>query len=202
MRRVKPASVLTMRRSVALVGASLSLLLIPAVASTAKPASSTMPRPTTSAPTPGITLHLGGATLTVPLSLNLGALQLGSGTSTPPTSSSRSTTPAPPTSHHPSRPPTHGHPTSAVPPPNTGGGFPPLAGGGNSSPSAPRPTHQPTSASASKDTKGTGSLELTQRLLGNGGVLMLAALLAGTALAVLAFARLGGVRGRGSTRRH
>ena len=35
---------------------------------------------------------------------------------------------------------------------------------------------------------------LIQRLLGNGGVLMIAALLAATALAVIALARLGGVR--------
>lgn len=35
---------------------------------------------------------------------------------------------------------------------------------------------------------------LTQRLLGNSGDVLLAALLAATAIAVIAFARLGGVR--------
>jgi hypothetical protein len=44
---------------------------------------------------------------------------------------------------------------------------------------------------------------LTQRLLSNAGDVMIAALLAATAVAVIAFARLGGVRrGRRSTRQH
>jgi hypothetical protein len=44
---------------------------------------------------------------------------------------------------------------------------------------------------------------LTQRLLSNSGEVMIAALLAATAIAVIAFARLGGVRrGRRSPREH
>ena len=221
MQRVDKPNVLTMRRWVAVVGAGLSLALIPAITAVAAPAPSPTPEASQPAVKPGgISLQLGALALNIPLSLNIGGiLQIGSGgetstppTSPPPSSSGGSTTPpAPPTTtHHQSSPPaTHQRSTSAGPPPtspasNQGGGFPPPNSQPAASSSSSHPaTHSPTtSAPTSKDTKGTGSLVLTQRLLGNSGEVMIAALLAATALAVIAFARLGGVRRGRGTRQH
>ena len=218
MRRVIPTDVLTMRRCLALVGAAMSLLLIPAIAAAASPTTSPTPSASTSTSTSGIGLQLGALSLNVPLALNIpGILEVGSAaaetstppTSTPPTSGGSSTTPAPPTSSHQSTPTTSQPRTTSAtpppPPPNTGSVFPPPTGGNtSSSPSHPSSSH-PTStpASTSSETKGTGSFVLTQRLLGNSGEVMIAALLAATAIAVIAFARLGGVRrGRRTPREH
>ena len=228
MRRVNAPTVHTMRRSVAVVGASLSLLLIPVAAAAAQspsptPASTessnqsspslrlgvptlsvptlsvpTLSVPTLSVPTLSVpTLSL--SSLSIPLILDLGGLvDLGSGsaTSTPPTSSGGNTSPAPPTTSHPSSTsPTHPATSGEVLP--IGGGQP----GGYSS--STQPTFRSTTSAPPRDTKGTGSLVLIKRLLGNSGVLMIAAVLAATALAVIALARLGGVRrGRRAPRQH
>lgn len=218
MRRVNQTDALTMRRCVAVVGAAMSLLLIPAIAATAAPSPSATSTPTsaTSASTDkaGLSLQLGGLALNVPLAVNIpGVLQIGSAgvdtstppTSEPPTSNGNSTTPTPPTSSHQSQPPTsHTRTTSAAPPPPppTSNSVlpPPTTGHSSSHPSSQPPT---TSASTSTESKGTGSLVLTQRLLSNSGQVMIAALLAATAIAVIAFARLGGVRrSRRSDRQH
>jgi hypothetical protein len=80
---------------------------------------------------------------------------------------------------------------------------PPPAGHSSSTSSHPSSHPSTTSASTSSEAKGTGSLVLTQRLLSNSGQVMIAALLAATAIAVVAFARLGGVRrSRRSNRQH
>jgi hypothetical protein len=137
--------------------------------------------------------------LTIPLTLDLGGLvdlEPGSATSTPPISStptSGADTPSP-TSHPDSTPPTDLAVAGPAPPigdRQPGGYF-----------AATQSTFRPTTAAQpTRDTRGGGSLALVQRLIGNGGVLMLAALLAATALAVLALARLGGLRRGGRTPR-
>jgi hypothetical protein len=202
------------------MGALLSVLLLPVVAAAAvspsRTSASTEPPnqsgatlrlgvPTVSVPTLSVpTLSvptLSVPSLTLPLTLDLGGLLHllpGSATSTPPTSSpptssGGNTLPAPPTTSHPS--PTA--PTRSA----TGGAVLPNGGGqsaGYSSSTQPS-IHPTTSAPPTDHTRGTGSLVLIQRLLDNSGVLMIAALLAATALAVIALARLGGVRrgGRG-----
>jgi hypothetical protein len=207
-----------MRRVVAFVGALFLLLLIPAGTALAAPVPSPTPAASQPAAKPGLTLRLGLLSLNVPLAVHIpGLLDIGSDattptppTSAPPTSGGGSgthTTPAPPPStHHQSPPATHPPTTSAAPPPpnNNGGGFQ-SPGGGSSPSSRTHPSsHPPTSASSSaKDSKGTGALVLTRRLLSNSGEVMIAAILAATAIAVIAFARLGGVRrGRQSTRQH
>lgn len=215
MRGLKRASVPTVRRTVAVVGASLSLVAVPAIAASAAPTPS--PAPSAPAQQGGISLRIGTLSLNVPLSLDIGGiLQIGStpSTSTAPTSappSSRSngggSTPVqPPPSHHQSAPATHPRTTGAgspPPPPLNPAGFQAPGRRSVGSPSAHHTSHPPTrSASTSKDTKGTGSLVLTRRLLDNSGEVMIAALLAATAVAVIAFARLGGVRRGGRSPRH
>lgn len=197
------------------MAASLSLLVIQVVAAAADPSPSRAPASTESPKQSGPSLRLSAPTLsvptltiptftvptltvpslTIPLTLDVGGLlHLGPGSATstqptlsPQTSSGGNTSPTPTTSHPISTSPTKQATSGAVAP--VGGGEP----GGYAS--TTHPTLGPTtSAPPARETRGTGSLVLIKRLLGNSGVLMIAVLLAATALAVIALARLGGVR--------
>jgi hypothetical protein len=214
MRGLKAPTGHTMRQSVAVVGAALSLLLIPFVAAAAAqspsltPASNQRPNPPVpslpvtfpslgfpSLTFPSLTLpSLALPSLTIPSILDLGSLVHlgpGSATSTPPTSSApASGGHTPPTSRPNSTPPTQQATSDAAP--SIGGGQP-----GGYSAATQSTVRQTADTQPTRDSRGAGSLALIQRLIGNGGVLVIAALLAATALAVIALARLGGLRNGG-----
>lgn len=191
------------RRSVAAAGAAVCLLAIPAVSAYAAPTPSPTPAATAPAKS-GLSIQLGSLGLKVPLALAVpGLLEIGSAadetTSPPPTSTPPSTTHSSPTP--PTRPPTSTHHTATPPSSPTGTAVaPPPAGQFNPPPSSqPSSSHHAThpttpSTSPTKERRGTGSLVLRQ--LDNGGQVLLAVLLALTAVAVVAFARLGGIRRR------
>jgi hypothetical protein len=214
MRTVQRARARTVRRGVAAVGLAASLVAIPAVAASAAPSPSPTPTSAVAPPKPpGLSLRLGAIGVNIALPLNLAnILVIGSPTVSspppttppPPTSSNNpppTTNPPPTSTHNQPPPPTHQPSTSASQSQN-GGGFvaPPATTPSVPTRTTPAPTH--TSSSAHRN-PGTGTIGLSQRLMGNASVVMLAVVLAGTALAVLAFARLGGIRGpRRKSRQH
>lgn len=140
--------------------------------------------------------------LRIPSSLDLGGLlHFGPGSAT-----STSLTSSAPTSGGDTSSPTSQPTATPRTRPATAGAALPL-GGGQQPGGYPAATQSPlrgtTSGQATTDAGGSGSLALLKRLIGNGGVLMIAALLAATALAVIALARLGGFRREGrATRQH
>jgi hypothetical protein len=206
MRIVRLARGVVARACALLVTAFVAVLALAGVLIPSSPSGATTAATPTASPTPTaphLPLNLRllgiGVSVDVPLSLN-GLLGLSpSNPSTPPP-----TTPVPPTSSQPSTPPTSAHPT----PPGTSTttatqiiGVP--VGGGTGGQVAPpsrshssAPNHPSSPAhSSSSSHKGTGAIELSERLLTSSDTLLLVAVLAATGLAMLVFVRLSGRRG-------